>query len=93
MRNGGYQVLDFKNISFTSGVAKADTGLKLYDLIEGTRKRIVISGLVVGSKEFQDFEVLFALSGTTFIARHSYTANQIINISITDENVITIALN
>lgn len=91
---GGYLLLDFKGVQFTSGVAKPTSvsGLKMYDRIESTNKRIVVSGLVVGNIEYDDFEVLFAVSGTSFVARHGYTSNAVIQITVTEEDTITVTI-
>lgn len=45
MKIGGYQIIDFKNKPLQFGVGMVYDGI--YDLIEGTRKPILLSGLTV----------------------------------------------
>lgn len=87
---GGYQIIDLKGVKLTSGTAKSSplfTGL--YDKIEGTKKRCIITNLVVGNTEYKDFEVLFAVSGQTFIGRHVYTSTSTITVTIASDDKVT----
>lgn len=92
-RLGGYQLLDFKGYNFTSGTyaAKANHGLELYDLIKGTNKRTIVSGLVVGGIEYDDFEANFAVSGPNYVAK-ILIGESSLNIKITDIDTITITI-
>lgn len=63
-RKGGYKIIDFGGISLISGTKKTIPGV--YDAIESTNKRTVISGLVVGSKEYNDMEVNFVFNSGAF---------------------------
>lgn len=92
-RLGGYQLLDFKGYDFTSGTGttKATHGLELYDLIEGTNKRTIVSGLVVGGVEYDDFEANFAVSGSSYVANILIGENSI-KLTITDIDTITVVI-
>lgn len=61
---GGYQVIDLKNKNLTSGVGMQYEGL--YELIEGTRKPILISGVQLDSKEYHDSFVEATANGSQY---------------------------
>ena len=63
---GGYQIVDLKNTPITAG-GSAVTVPGVYDKIEGTRKRIVISGLVIGSTEYPDVTVSPVVSSGDYV--------------------------
>lgn len=52
MQKGGYQIIDLKGKTLTSGVSMQYEGL--YEKIEGTRKAILLSGLYVDGVEYHD---------------------------------------
>lgn len=64
MNRGGYQIIDLKNKPLTSGVGMVYPGV--YDIVEGTRKAILVSGLNVGGTEYKDTYVDFIVTGTAF---------------------------
>lgn len=64
MTKGGYQIIDLKNKQLTSGTGMVYEGI--YDLIEGTRKAILVSGLNVGGTEYHDTFVDFTVNGSNF---------------------------
>ena len=64
MKKGGYQIIDLKNKTMTSGVGAVYDGI--YDKVKGTRKPILVSGLNLGGTEYHDSFVDFTVSGTTF---------------------------
>lgn len=66
MARGGYQLLDFKGVNLTSG-SKNTTLTEIYDKIEATNKRTVVTGLVVGGTEYDDMEVNFVVSSSNFV--------------------------
>ena len=64
MNKGGYQIVDFGGKSFTLG-----TGIKVdgaYDKINGTRKPIYVSGIVIAGTEYHDTYVDFTVNQTNF---------------------------
>ena len=64
MTNGGYQIIDLKNIKLTVGTGTKIDGV--YDKIKSTRKAILISGLNVGGTEYHDTFVELTVSGTNY---------------------------
>ena len=57
MNKGGYQILDLKNTNFALG-----TGVKVpgtFTTILGTRKPILVSGIVIAGTEYHDTYVDF----------------------------------
>lgn len=92
MRNGGYQIIDFKNVNFTSGQVKTfkASKLALYDVIESTNKRTIVSGLVVDSIEFDDMEVHFAVSSESNFIGTVYVGAGTVQIRIAPNNAITV---
>lgn len=65
MRIGGYQLVDLKNENFAVGTKKTIAGV--YDLIEGTRKPILISGIQIASTEYHDAFVTPVVSSSNFV--------------------------
>lgn len=64
MSNGGYQIIDLKNIKLKVGTGTTIDGV--YNKIKSTRKAILISGLNVGGTEYHDTFVELTVSGTNF---------------------------
>lgn len=64
MVKGGYQIIDLKNKTLTSGVGMVFDGV--YNKVEGTRKPILVSGLNVGGTEYHDSFVDFTVAGTAY---------------------------
>ena len=62
MSNGGYQIIDLKNINLKVGTGTTIDGV--YNKIKSTRKAILISGLNVGGTEYHDTFVELTVSGT-----------------------------
>ena len=59
MNKGGYQILDLKNTNFALG-----TGVKVpgaFVTIKGTKKPILVSGIVIAGTEYHDTYVDFTL--------------------------------
>lgn len=65
MTKGGYQILDLKGTALTSGTEATIEGT-YKALSHANGKRVVVSGLKVGSASYSDVEVLFTLSSTTY---------------------------
>ena len=64
MNKGGYQILDLKNTNFALG-----TGVKVpgaFTTISGTKKPILVSGIVIAGTEYHDTYVDFTVNNTTF---------------------------
>lgn len=87
---GGYQIIDFKGIALTSGTEK--TILGVYDAIERTNKRTVVSGLVVGSTEYNDMEVNFVVSGTSFVGVVTLPSSGSISFVVADDDGVTVTV-
>lgn len=91
MATGGYQLVDFKKVNLTSGT-KNTTLTECYAAIEGTRKRTVVTGLVVGGTEYHDFEAVFTASGQTYNAEIVLADSGSISITVETTGVtVTVA--
>lgn len=84
MLTGGYQIIDLDNVNHTTGVGILHEGI--YDKIEGTRKAILLSGLVVDDIEYRDIFVEVRVNESNFVMTvYGKT------ITITDTDVVTVA--
>lgn len=90
MLKGGYQIINLDNHLFTSGVGFEIKGI--YDIIEGTRKAILISGLVLDGTEYHDCFTTPEVNGSNFEMLIKTTKYEI-TISIQDNDIITISKN
>lgn len=74
---GGYQIIDLKNIDIDSaGGINTITVAGVYDLIEATRKPILITGIVIDGIEQHDAFAECKVSGSDFVlttATRTYT--------------------
>lgn len=86
MQKGGYQIIDLKNKQLTIGTGMVYNGV--YELIEGTSKPILLSGINIAGKEYHDTFIDLTVSGSSFIAT-VYGKK----ITITDNDVVTITNN
>lgn len=83
MEKGGYQIIDLGNKNLTLGVGMVYKGI--YDLIEGTRKPVYLSGLQIGGVEYHDTYVNLTVSGSTYTGTvYGKT------ITIDDNDVVTV---
>ena len=64
MNKGGYQILDFKNTNFALGTGAVVAGV--YGKIAGTKKPILVSGIVIAGTEYHDTYVDFTINNTAF---------------------------
>ena len=64
MNKGGYQIVDLGGKSFTLGTGRVVDGV--YDKIEGTRKPIYVSGIVIADVEYHDTYVDFTVNQSNF---------------------------
>ena len=90
MTKGGYQIINLKNHTFTSGVGFEIKGI--YDLIEGTRKAILISGLVVDDTEYHDCFCVPEVNGSNFEMLIKTNRSEIV-ISVQDNDIVIINKN
>ena len=78
-RKGGYQILDLKGVSYTSGTAKTVDGTYFEALNRSFGKAVLVSGLKVGSDPIiSDTFCTFTLSSSTYtgvisLAGYTYT--------------------
>lgn len=85
MKNGGYQIIDFRGANLTT---EGVTVPGVFAAIEGNyRKPTLASGLVVDGKEYADTYVFFEPAGTGYSGH--ITGLGFIN--ITDADVVTFA--
>lgn len=64
MNKGGYQILDLKNTNFTLGTGAVVAGV--YGKIAGTKKPVLVSGIVIAGTEYHDAYVDFTINNTAF---------------------------
>lgn len=64
MNKGGYQILDLKNTNFALGTGAVVAGV--YGKIAGTKKPILVSGIVIAGTEYHDTYVDFTINNTVF---------------------------
>ena len=64
MNKGGYQILDLKNTNFALGTGAVVAGV--FDTIAGTKKPILVSGIVIAGTEYHDTYVDFTVNNTVF---------------------------
>ena len=62
MNKGGYQILDLKNTNFALGTGAVVEGA--YGKIAGTKKPILVSGIVIAGTEYHDTYVDFTVNNT-----------------------------
>ena len=86
MNKGGYQILDLKNTNFALGTGAVVAGA--YGTIAGTKKPILVSGIVIAGTEYHDTYVDFTVVSTAF---EGTIYGKKISISVAD--VITISEN
>lgn len=89
MIKGGYQIIDLKSHNHTSGVGAIHEDI--YSKIEGTKKPIYLSGIVVNAIEYHDTFIFPCVNGTNFVAvvGDNPTTNERIVINIQDNDVVT----
>ena len=94
MNKGGYQILDLKNKSFALGTGAGVAGA--FDTIAGTKKPILVSGIVIAGKRYNDTFVDFTLvttasaSGTNISFEGTMHGKKI---KITNKDIVTISEN
>lgn len=86
MVKGGYQILNFNDTDFRVDIPMEINGI--YDKIEGTRKAILISGLIIDGVELHDFYATPKVVGSSFVFDVlGY------NVEISDIDIITVTKN
>lgn len=89
MVKGGYQIIDLGGHIHTSGLGVVHDGV--YDKIEGTKKPILLSGIVLNAVEYHDTFIFPCVNGTNYVAvvGRNPTTNEEIIINIQDNDVVT----
>ena len=89
MLKGGYQIINLNDHPHTSGVGAVHEGI--YDKIEGTRKPILLSGIVINTIEYHDTFIFPCVNGSNYVASvgRNPTTNQEFVINIEDTDVVT----
>lgn len=89
MKKGGYQIIDFKDFPVKEG-SESFIIPGIYDLIEGTRKPILLSGINAWNREYPDVFMHYRLSGTSFVFTMSNIGfGEIGTITVSDTDVVT----
>lgn len=89
MTKGGYQIINLDNHNHTSGVGAVHEGI--YDKIEGTKKPILLSGIVVDAVEYHDTYIFPVVTGTTYVAVVGVNPSENVQIviEVQDNDVVT----
>lgn len=89
MATGGYQIIDLHNADHRLGTGIGHKGI--YEKIEGTRKPILLSGIVVGGVEYHDTYIFPIVNGSSYVAvvGRNPTSNTELHINIEDTDVVT----
>ena len=94
MRIGGYQILDLKNVPLKSGTPHMYEGI--YDLVEGTRKLLIVSGLNVANTEYNDMVINFSVVGQAYYGFFNITEDgetlKKVTIKIENTNAVTVTV-
>lgn len=89
MSKGGYQIIDLKNKNHNIGESVYHEGI--YDKIEGTRKVILLSNIVIENVEYHDMFVFPMVSGTTFVMDlNKIGGDNRFVINVEDDDTVTI---
>lgn len=90
MNKGGYQILDLKNTNFALGTGAVVAGA--FETIRGTKKPILVSGIVIAGAKYNDTYVDFTIGKTGNIIAFEGTMYGK-KISITNTDIVTISEN
>ena len=97
MKKGGYQILDLKNTSLTSGTKSTVKGS--FDALDrASKKRVVISGMKVGTTEYNDVDAYFipSVSVSTGKATGYNSALSIgtssVSVNVTNDDGVTVTV-
>ena len=80
---GGYQILDLKKTKLTAGTASTIKGT--WETLKGNyHKPVLVSGLVIGTTEYNDTFAEFTVTSTTYTATlYGYT------LTVTNADAVT----
>ena len=90
MNKGGYQILDLKNTNFALGTGALVAGA--FETIRGTKKPILVSGIKIAAKKYNDTYVEFIAGKTGNIIAFDDTIHGK-KIKITNKDIVTISEN
>ena len=88
MNKGGYQILDLKNTNFALGTGEVIAGA--FDTIFGTKKPILVSGIKIAARKYNDTYVDFTAGKTgSIIAFEGTIYGKKITIAMNDTVIIS----
>lgn len=89
MTKGGYQILDFSGYKFTMDQEIYIKGI--FDLVNNTKKMILVSGLNLGGEDLRD-SVVFVVDNDefSFSLHYPWGVSSSYVISIGDDDLVTI---
>ena len=90
MNKGGYQILDLKSKSFALGTGAVVAGA--FETIRGTKKPILVSGIVIAGARYNDAYVDFTIGKTGSVIAFEGTIHGK-KIKITNTDIVTISEN
>lgn len=87
---GGYRIIDFKGVALTSGTQATIPGL--YESASNPyRKRMQVTGLVVGTTKYPDFSAEFVPSSSNFTSTLVINGDTV-EIVITSADAVTVTV-
>lgn len=87
---GGYKIIDLSGSAFATGVESTKPGV--YEALESTNKRTVVSGLVMDSVEYDDMDVPFTVEGSDYVGHVILTAKNTLDFKVTAADGVTVTL-
>lgn len=89
MATGGYQIISLDNANHSLGIGMVHEGI--YEKIEGTRKPILLSGIVVSGVEYHDTYIFPTVNGSSYVAvvGRNLSTNTELHINIEDTDFVT----
>ena len=93
---GGYQIIDLESKNHSNSVGMMHKGI--YDKIEGTRKPIMLTNVVIDNTEYHNMFVTFNIIGDAYVGRISLYDGSVeaprddsknISVLIEDTDVVT----
>lgn len=88
MKKGGYKIIDLSSGTFT-GSQQPVSVPGVYEAVESTNKRTVVSGLTIAGVELDDFGALFTINSSgNYEASVPYGLAKAVKLTIKDNDTV-----
>ncbi len=87
-KRGGYQIVNLGNKNLKSNVGMVYDGI--YDIIEGTNKPILLTGITVNDTEYHDGFCFPSVVESSFILTLMISPSYALRFTVTDTDVVTV---